>query len=251
MRTLRSGGAVPGCVVVTGAGSGIGLNIRERLLAAGATVAAIDLRDEVKDAALRFEGDITNRAFVEAVVKEVEAEVGPVGGLVNAAGVASLDRDGSLIDVDDEDWNRTLAVNLGGAMSVARAVLPSMIEQKAGRLVHIASVAGLRGMDYPMDAYQVSKAAVVSLSRGIAMHFARDGVRSNTICPGAILTPMVAPIYEADSSRLTAMEARTPVGRIGRPDDVGAAAMFLLSDEADFITGTDLVVDGGLLCKLA
>ena len=105
-------------------------------------------------------------------------------------------------------------------------------------------------MDDPMDAYQVSKAGLVSLSRGLAMAMAGDGVRSNTVCPGAIDTPMLGPIYEGDPGRRDRMAERTPLRRLGTADDVARACLYLLSDDASFITGTDLVVDGGWLARL-
>lgn len=121
-------------------------------------------------------------------------------------------------------------------------------------MVHIASVVGLRNMENiqaggPADAYQLSKAAVVSLSRSLAMQLAPERIRSNTICPGAVATPMTAEIY-AQEARVAAMSARTPLGRIGQPQDVASAVAFLLSDRASFITGIDLPVDGGILAKL-
>jgi NAD(P)-dependent dehydrogenase (short-subunit alcohol dehydrogenase family) len=134
-------------------------------------------------------------------------------------------------------------------MRFARACGPAL-KRRRGAMVHISSVAGLRGMDDPMDAYQVSKAGLVSLSRGLAMAMAGDGVRSNTVCPGAIDTPMLGPIYDEHPERRERMAARTPLRRIGTAEDVARACLYLLSDEASFITGTDLVVDGGWLAKL-
>ena len=112
-------------------------------------------------------------------------------------------------------------------------------------MVHIASIAGLRGMDDPMDAYQVSKAGLISLSRALAVLLAPERIRSNTVCPGAIETPMLAGIYAEDPSRRQRMIDKTPLARIGRPEEVAATCLHLLSDEAGFVTGTDIVVDGG------
>ena len=122
-------------------------------------------------------------------------------------------------------------------------------------MVHIASVVGLRNMENilvngPIDAYQASKAGLTALSRSLSMQLGPEGIRSNTICPGAVLTPMTAPTYEADPSRADAMVARTPLGRLGMPEDIAHACLFLLSDKASFITGIDLVVDGGIMAKL-
>jgi 2-keto-3-deoxy-L-fuconate dehydrogenase len=120
--------------------------------------------------------------------------------------------------------------------------------------VHIASVAGARAMDNvlddgPLDAYQVSKAALISLSKSIALTYGRRGIRSNTICPGAVWTPMTDHIYQ-DPARIKAMESRTPIPQVGTPQNIADACLFLLSDKASFVTGTDLMVDGGLMAKL-
>jgi NAD(P)-dependent dehydrogenase (short-subunit alcohol dehydrogenase family) len=128
-------------------------------------------------------------------------------------------------------------------MRFARASGPSLRERR-GAMVHIASIAGLRGMDSPLDAYQVSKAGLVSLSRGLAMALAPD-VRSNTVCPGAIDTPMVAGIYADDPARRERMAERTPLRRLGTPADIAEACLYLLSDAASFVTGSDLTIDGG------
>jgi NAD(P)-dependent dehydrogenase (short-subunit alcohol dehydrogenase family) len=114
-------------------------------------------------------------------------------------------------------------------------------------MVHIASVAGIRGADEPMDAYQVSKAGLISLSKGLAQALAPEGIRSNTVCPGAIDTPMLADIYAEDPTRRTRMASRVPIKRMGTPGDIAAATLYLLSDDASYVTGTDLVVDGGWL----
>jgi NAD(P)-dependent dehydrogenase (short-subunit alcohol dehydrogenase family) len=150
--------------------------------------------------------------------------------------------------------NRTLDVNLRGVIRVIRAAIPLLKVSGGGSMVHVASVVGIRNMENileggPSDAYQVSKAALVSLSRSLAMQFAADGIRSNTVCPGAVQTPMTGDIY-ADERRVRMMEGRTPLGRIATPQDIANAALFLSSDEANFITGIDLPVDGGLLAKL-
>jgi short-subunit dehydrogenase len=116
---------------------------------------------------------------------------------------------------------------------------------RGAAMVHIGSIAGLRSMDSPMDAYQISKAAVISLSRTLAVQLGPEGIRSNTVCPGAILTPMVSPLYDEAPDRRTRMEQKTPLRRLGMPEDIANAAAWLLSEQASFVTGADLVVDGG------
>jgi NAD(P)-dependent dehydrogenase (short-subunit alcohol dehydrogenase family) len=218
-------------------------------------VTALDLKPRPADLATPIayrQGDITDEAFVNAAAKAAALD-GALYALVNAAGIVLYDGDGAFETMDLAAWRRTLDVNLTGAALVSRAALPYL---KAGRgsMVHIASVVGLRNMENileggPLDAYQASKHALVGLSRSFAMQYAAHGVRSNTICPGAVHTPMTEAIYR-DPSRVAAMAARTPLGRVGTPEDIAAAALFLLSGDASFITAIDLIVDGGIMAKL-
>lgn len=247
----------PGRVaVVTGAASGIGAQITRDLLAAGACVAAVDVAAPAPALAdtherLTFSGvDVADAAAVEEVIGRAHDRHGRLDLVVNAAGIGLLDRDGSIVEIDLADWRRVLDINLDGAMHTSRAAIPLLEATGGGALVHIASVAGLRNADDPMDAYQVSKAGVMSLSRAIALQYGPRGIRSNTICPGAILTPMIQPLYAADPARAGRMAARTPLRRLGQPADVSDACLFLLSDRASFITGVDLVVDGGWMLSL-
>jgi NAD(P)-dependent dehydrogenase (short-subunit alcohol dehydrogenase family) len=232
--------------IVTGAGGGMGLEIARRLSGEGASVVAVDLKDRPADLpaqATFIQGDVTDPTLPDRAVQRATRDYGGLDYLVNAAGVAWFGRDGSVLDIDDEVWDRVLAINLTAAMRFARASGPALRERR-GAMVHIASIAGLRGMDSPLDAYQVSKAGLVSLSRGLAMALAPD-VRSNTVCPGAIDTPMVAKIYADDPGRRERMAARTPLRRLGTPADIAEACLYLLSDAASFVTGSDLTIDGG------
>jgi NAD(P)-dependent dehydrogenase (short-subunit alcohol dehydrogenase family) len=240
--------------IVTGAGGGMGLRTAADLLAAGATVTAIDLKprpEDLDEAACAYEQlDVTDLDAVQAAVHRAHQRHGRLDYLVNAAGVGWFDRDRSLVDTDPGVWQRVLDINLTAAMYLSRCSIPLMRDQ-GGALVHVASVAGLRNSDGPMDAYQVAKAGLISMSRAIALTYGPDHVRSNTVCPGAILTPMIEPLYAADPPRRHRMEQRTPLRRLGTPRDVAAACLFLLSDQASFITGVDLVVDGGWMLALS
>jgi NAD(P)-dependent dehydrogenase (short-subunit alcohol dehydrogenase family) len=240
--------------IVTGAGGGMGLRIAADLIAAGATVTALDVKPppaQLAQPACCYEQlDVTDRGAVQAAVGRARQRQGRLDYVVNAAGVAWFDRDRSLTDTEPGVWDRVLDVNLTAAMHVSRCSIPLMREA-GGALVHLASVAGLRNSDGPMDAYQVAKSGLISMSRAIALTHGPDQIRSNTICPGAILTPMIEPLYAADPSRRRRMEQRTPLRRLGTPGDVSAACLFLLSDAASFITGIDLVVDGGWMLALA
>jgi NAD(P)-dependent dehydrogenase (short-subunit alcohol dehydrogenase family) len=243
---------------VTGAGGGMGYQIAADLAKVGARVFAVDLKEpsapdpEGPDRSIHYwQFDITEEDRVAGALGEVFAECGRLDYVVNAAGVCWWDRDGSVADMDREVWQRVLDINLTAAMLVCRHSIPLLRRTGGGAFVHVASVAGLRTSDGSTDAYQVSKAGLISLSRGIAMQYGPEGIRSNTICPGAILTPMIQPLYDEDPARAVRMANRTPLRRLGTPDDISSACRFLLSDDASFITGADIVVDGGWTLALA
>jgi 3-oxoacyl-[acyl-carrier protein] reductase len=164
--------------------------------------------------------------------------------LVNAAGVLWFDRDRSLLDIEPEIWERVIGINLTGCMLAARHAIPLMQKSGGGAMVHISSTQCLRGDDRPQDAYQVSKAGILALSKSIAVQFARDGIRSNVLLPGATESPMQAR-WQADPELKRKPAAGIPLGRVGTTQDMADACLFLLSDRASFITGTELLVDGG------
>jgi NAD(P)-dependent dehydrogenase (short-subunit alcohol dehydrogenase family) len=243
---------------VTGAGGGMGYQIAADLAGAGARVFAADLKQPPSPGPNRparsikyWQFDVTDEERVAEALAGVDAACGRLDYVVNAAGVGWFDRDGPVENIDRSVWQRVLDVNLTAAMLVCRHALPLVQRTGGGAFVHIASVAGLRTADGPMDAYQVSKAGLISLSRALALRCGPLGIRSNTICPGAIRTPMIQPLYDADPARAGRMADRTPLRRLGTVEDVSSACQFLLSDAASFITGTDLVVDGGWTLALA
>lgn len=176
-------------------------------------------------------GDLTSPGAVEALLAH-PALGGTLDYLVNAAGVTLYGYDGPAPSVDEETWQRVIDVNFGVTRRLCIAALQLLCHGAGGAIVNIASIAGLRNMDTPMDAYQVSKAAVVSFTRSLAEQLGPEGIRCNTVCPGAILTPMVEPVYAEDPRRRESMERRTPLRRPGTPADVAAATAFLLSGEA-------------------
>jgi len=150
--------------------------------------------------------------------------------------------------MDMDVWDRVLAINVKSFALTARFAVPAMKATGGGAMVHISSIDALRGDDKPQDAYGASKAALVRLSKSLAIQFAADGIRSNTILPGPVISPMQAR-WEDDDKALAAIAAHVPLGRTGSVDDIAGACLFLLSDAAGFITGTELVVDGGCLAK--
>lgn len=245
--------------IVTGAGSGIGLSIARDLLAKGAQVAMLYRNAKPEswpgpaENRLLLQGDLADAGFIEGAVEEAAATFGRLDFVVNAAGIFLVGEDSSIIDIDMGVWDRVMAVNLMGPALVTRHAVPHIKRAGGGAIVHIASAGGVRTIDNMMqdgaaDAYQASKAALISISRSLALTLGPDNIRSNTICPGSIATPMTDVFYQRPE-RVEAMEARTPLHRIGTPEEVSAACLFLLSDEARFITGIDLFIDGGLLAK--
>jgi NAD(P)-dependent dehydrogenase (short-subunit alcohol dehydrogenase family) len=236
--------------LVTGAGGGIGLATAIRLASDGVHVLATDIKPAV--AGLPSSVDYAQFDLLNGdpagLLSALSGE--PLDYLVNAAGLALFDRDGSVLDTDEAVWDATLGVNLHALRHLTVAAVPLLRAGRGRSIVNVASTAGIRGMDSPLDAYQVSKAAVVSLTRSLALQLGPEGIRANTVCPGAILTPMIAPLYVENPARRTDMEERTPIRRLGLPEDIANAIAFLLSEQASFITATDLVVDGGWTAQI-
>jgi len=236
--------------LVTGAARGIGHAVAAQLAREGYAVCVNYLthRDDAQAlvSTLRDEGcravavqaDVADGEAVRAMVHTVEDTFGPVSLLVNNAGIS---RQGLFQTVDNAQWEHTLAVNLGGARSAVQAVLPHMIHEKAGCIVNISSIWGLRGASCEV-AYACTKAALVGLTRSLALELAPSHIRVNGVAPGCIDTDMVRVLGEETRAALI---AETPLGRLGTPEDIAHAVAFLASDHASFITGQILTVDGG------
>ncbi|GAA1319822.1 SDR family NAD(P)-dependent oxidoreductase [Leucobacter albus] len=200
--------------------------------------------------------DATDEAAVAALVADVVQRYGRIDVLDNNVGIGKL---GGVTELADEEWNRVIAVNLKTAINAMKHVIPHMVAAGGGAIVNISSVAGLRWGGAAYASYYATKAALTHLSRTTAIEFARAGVRVNAISPGYIKTPMVASIAglsatygAADVAQMwEERDRQVPLGHMGEPWDVAEAAVFLASDRAKFITGTDLVVDGGLTVKSA
>lgn len=237
-------------ILVTGGASGIGLAAVERCLAEGAKVAMADLPGEAYQAqAARLDAaspgrclfvpvDVASTEQVDAMVAATVARWGRLDGVFNNAGIGGV----SPADAyPDADFLRIIEINLLGVFRVARAALQVMYAQGAGSIVNCASILGVFGQS-GTAAYSAAKGGVVNLTRTLALEGAARGVRVNSIGPGYIDTPLLAQLDEATRQFLIGLH---PLGRLGRPQEVAHAALFLLSDEASFVTGANLLVDGG------
>ena len=240
--------------IVTGAASGIGLATARRLLSEGARVMGADRADDPGLDTVGSGGawafatcDVTVEASVQQLVAAAVAFGGAVDGLVNAAGVAG---GGPVHMLPIEEWNRVIAVNLTGTYLTAKHVLAQMLSQpsvegRRGSVVTLASIEGLEGTAGG-SAYSASKGGVVILTKNMAIDYAGRGIRVNAICPGFIVTPMTDGIFGPGmEDALAGVIAEHKLGRMGQPEEIAAAAAFLLSDDASFITGHALPVDGG------
>ncbi|PZQ47632.1 MAG: 2-deoxy-D-gluconate 3-dehydrogenase [Rhodovulum sulfidophilum] len=230
--------------VVTGAASGIGKGIARALSEAGARVFILDLRAEAAEAAAGEVGGGAEGLGCDmgdpAAVAAAAARVGRCDILVNNAGVL---RGGPLAEVSPEDWNLVLGVNLGGYLSAARAFGEGMRARRRGAIVHVASIAATEPQAFS-GAYSPSKAAVAMLSRQLAFEWGPDGIRSNSVSPGMIRTPLSESFYQVPGI-LEAREAVVPMRRVGAPEDIANVAAFLASPRAAYVNGQDIVVDGG------
>jgi len=241
--------------VVTGAASGMGLAIARHLAARGDRVGLLDLQGDAalraaKDlratgaTAIAAEVDVTDRGAVEAALDKVRAELGPVAIMVTSAGVDAFE---PFLDISAESWERILAINLTGTFHCLQAAVPDMLEARWGRIVTISSSSAQSGAAR-MAHYVASKGGVIGLTKALALELAPHGITVNNIPPALIDTPMSRRAEAAgDLPPIEKIAARIPVGRAGTPEDVAAACAFLCSDEASFITGQVVGVNGGMV----
>ncbi len=242
--------------IVTGAARGIGAAIAVKFIKEGARLALVDiLEDELNKTladiqksggeAVAFKADVTRSREIDGFVSQTVQKFGAVDVLVNNAGVGGSK---NCLDTTEKDWDRMLNTNLKSVFLICKRVIPEMLKTKGGKIINIASMYGLLGPPHA-PAYCASKAGIINLTRQLAVDFSRRNILVNAISPGLIATEMTRlkiKVVENDPQYIRAI----PLGRYGEPADIAGAAVFLASSDADFISGHNLVVDGGQSCKI-
>ena len=235
---------------ITGFGSGLGQAIAVLFAAQGAAVAGtspteskgratVAMVEKLGGKALFWPGDVADSVRMKSLIDETVRELGGIDIVVHSGGVRT---NGSITDITEAAWDRTLDVNLKGAFIVSRLAIPEMIKRGGGVILHIAARSGMLGQA-GRAAYCASKGGLITLTEAMAMDHAKDNIRVNCICPGPTRTPMVD---TSTAEKLARYKTRVPLGRIGEPEDVAQAALYLASEEASFVTAAILPVDGGM-----
>ena len=234
--------------IITGGGTGIGLAPARAFCKEGAKVILFGRRKEKLEKAVEklggsaiiVQGDMTNNNDLDYLIKETLHNFKKIDVLVNNAG---LFHGSPLHEISDSQWDEIMDINIRSVFQLTRRVLPAMLSQKYGSIIHISSILGLIAVPQ-VAAYNVSKGALNQFSRSIAVEYGSSGIRSNSICPGLIATDMTADLMK-DADLMKEWSKEYPIGRFGKPEDVANACLYLASDESSFITGITLPVDGG------
>jgi len=238
--------------LITGGGSGMGKVASELFAAEGASVVLTDVNDEageatataIGDAAAYIHADVSKESDAEAMVASTVERFGRLDVLYNNAGIMPLD-DGSITDADGSIWDAVFSVNVKGVAFGCKYGIPAMIDSGGGSVINVASFVAWLGAATSQTAYTASKGAVLAMTREIAVEYARQDIRANSLCPGPIATPMLEQLM-SDPARRQRRLVHIPMGRLGRAEELAKAALFLASDESSFMTGAQLVVDGGI-----
>jgi len=251
----RLGGKV---VLITGAGMGMGREASLLFAEEGARIVVCDINGAAAEEtvsmvakgggeALAVTGDVAVEADVERMIGEGVRRFGALHVLYNNAGVLWKDRDRSVLETDGAQWDRVMAINLKSVFWVTKHGIPHLRAAGGGSIILVGSVSALAGFTRAQDAYTAAKGALISLNKSLAIQFARDRIRSNVIHPGIIETPLQAP-YLSDELRAE-FKTAIPLSRIGQPRDIALAALFLASDESSFMTGAEMIIDGGFMAQ--
>jgi NAD(P)-dependent dehydrogenase (short-subunit alcohol dehydrogenase family) len=241
--------------LITGAGSGIGRESALLFAREGASVVVAEVQDEAgrKTAEdIRAAGghahfvhaDVSRGEDARAMIEAAEKTYGRLNVIFNNAGIFPA-ADGSVVDTDEETWDLVMRVNLKGVFLGCKYAIPALLRAGGGSIVNTASFVALMGAATPQIAYTASKGGVLSMTREIAVEFARRGIRANAICPGPVDTPLLAELFR-DPSRRQRRMVHIPPGRLARPEEIANAALFLASDESSYVNGTTFLVDGGI-----
>jgi NAD(P)-dependent dehydrogenase (short-subunit alcohol dehydrogenase family) len=241
--------------IITGAGSGMGRVAALLFAREGAKVAVAELDSrtgeetvaEIKKAggdALFVGVNVADEAQVQRMVAATVERFGAVHVLYNNAGIMPGD-DGAVTDISEQTWDKVLDVNLKSAFFCCKYAIPEMIKAGGGSIINIASFVALLGCTVPQDAYTASKGGMISLTKSLAVQYARQGIRANAICPGPIETPLLRTLWTSEEERSKRLN-RIPLGRFGAPEDIVYLALYLASDEASWTTGSVMVADGGV-----
>ena len=239
--------------LITGGSGGIGLSIVKKLIENKIKVIILDINAPNKKILLNKlvefkKTDLSDYKNLQSCLKETKKKYKKIDYVINSAGVLWFDKDISLEKISINTWEKVLSINLSSIVIVLQSILPLMKKNKFGSIVHISSVDALSGDDKPQDAYGSSKAALLRLSKSISIQYANKNIRSNSILPGPIETPMQKR-WEKNPKAKKDLSKIIPLQRVGKPIDIANSAIFLLSNESSFITGTELIVDGGLTAR--
>jgi len=245
--------------LITGAGMGQGREAALLFAKEGARVVVCDVNERAAaekartigrrgGKALAVVGDVGKEQDVERMVGDGVRKFRALHVLYNNAGVLWKDRDRSVLETSSDNWDRVQAINLKGPFFVAKHGVPHLIRAGGGSIINIGSVSALAGFTVAQDSYTSAKGALIALTRSLAIQFARKNVRCNIIHPGIIETPMQAP-YLKDPAKRRSFEESIPLGRIAHPREIAQVALFLASDESSYVTGTEIVVDGGFMAQ--
>jgi len=238
-------------VVITGAGSGLGLASARRMAAEGAHIVAVDIETAAAELAAKETGgdyvvaDVADEEQVRALFDGVVQRYGRIDVAFNNAGI-SPPEDDSILTTGIDAWRRVQEINLTSVYLCCKYVLPHMQRQQKGSIINTASFVAVLGAATSQISYTASKGGVLAMSRELGVQFARDGIRVNALCPGPINTPLLRELFAKDPERAARRLVHVPMGRFGEPEEIASAVAFLASDDSSFITASQFMVDGGI-----